>query len=52
MTQDALLEGRGWDVLSIAYKEAGTITMSRDQEAKNEADMGYFPIAEIDKNLK
>ena len=39
-------------ILSIAYKEVGTITMDREQEAKEEEDNGFFPIMEIKNSLK
>lgn len=49
---DQLLNYDGWEVLTVEFKNVGTISMNKSQKETNELGLSYFPAIEIEKNLK
>ena len=48
---DELLTHKGWEQLTIEFRNVGTVSMNRSEKETNEFDMDYFPSAVIEKKL-
>ncbi|GIN39033.1 hypothetical protein [Heyndrickxia oleronia] len=50
-SSDELLTHKGWEQLTIEFRNVGTISMNRSEKETNELDMDYFPTAVIMEKL-
>ncbi|MES1046322.1 hypothetical protein HYI36_00885 [Bacillus sp. Gen3] len=48
---DELLTHKGWEQLTIEFRNVGTVSMNRSEKETNEFDMDYFPSAVIEEKL-